>query len=107
MIRLTLIFLGVLLCHIDASNILAFFPMALNSHIKPFQPLLYELSRRGHNVTEVSSFPPPPGVDNYTYVYVPHLFNGKLVLPWDFSIYLALIYFFFYKEPFVSNKDTM
>ncbi|XP_017299512.2 transient receptor potential cation channel trpm [Diaphorina citri] len=39
-------------------------------------PLLYELSRRGHNVTEVSSFPPPPGVDNYTYVYVPHLFNG-------------------------------
>ncbi|KAI5751089.1 hypothetical protein M8J77_004087 [Diaphorina citri] len=76
MIRLTLIFLGVLLCHIDASNILAFFPMALNSHIKPFQPLLYELSRRGHNVTEVSSFPPPPGVDNYTYVYVPHLFNA-------------------------------
>uniref|UniRef100_A0A1Y1LL43 UDP-glucuronosyltransferase n=1 Tax=Photinus pyralis TaxID=7054 RepID=A0A1Y1LL43_PHOPY len=52
-------------------KILGVFPFTGRSHFLIFEPLLKELSRRGHEVTVMSSFPlrnPPPG---YTDVYLP------------------------------------
>lgn len=52
------------------SNILVFVPSPWKSHIVSFQPLFFELARRGHNVTVVSKFGvtnPPP---NYTQVII-------------------------------------
>uniref|UniRef100_A0A8D8XWG3 2-hydroxyacylsphingosine 1-beta-galactosyltransferase n=1 Tax=Cacopsylla melanoneura TaxID=428564 RepID=A0A8D8XWG3_9HEMI len=86
-----LLFLGILCSVANAYNILAFFPLALGSHIKPFQPLLYELARRGHNVTELSSFPPPEGLDNYKYIPVPHLFSNTNTVQWRNKSYPTLI----------------
>ncbi|KAL1462859.1 hypothetical protein WDU94_014665 [Cyamophila willieti] len=85
-----LLFLGVLCSVANAYNILAFFPLALKSHIKPFQTLLYELARRGHNVTELSSFPPPDGLENYNYIHVPHLFNPVNTVQWRNTSYPTL-----------------
>ncbi|XP_029346054.1 2-hydroxyacylsphingosine 1-beta-galactosyltransferase isoform X2 [Acyrthosiphon pisum] len=49
-----------------ASNILVFMPMPFKSHVRGFQPLFEELSRRGHNVTVVSSYPQNRQIANYT-----------------------------------------
>lgn len=59
-----------------ASNILVFMPMPFKSHFRGFQPLFEELSRRGHNVTVVSSYPQNRQIANYTeigpFVYKDH-----------------------------------
>lgn len=39
-----------------SSNILAFLPSKARSHYVAFEPLLKELSERGHNVTVLSPF---------------------------------------------------
>ncbi|XP_060876406.1 UDP-glycosyltransferase UGT4-like isoform X1 [Metopolophium dirhodum] len=49
-----------------ASNILVFMPMPFKSHVRGYQPLFEELSRRGHNVTVVSSYPQNRQITNYT-----------------------------------------
>lgn len=62
-----------LVCYISFVNcvdILAVFPTISKSHFVVFEPLLKELSKRGHNLTVISTFSQSKSVDNYTNIDV-------------------------------------
>lgn len=46
-------------------NILGVFPYEGKSHFFVFQPLLHELTKRGHNLTVISHFPQKNTIENY------------------------------------------
>lgn len=46
-------------------NILGVFPYEGRSHFFVFEPLLLELTRRGHNLTVISHFPQQKPIENY------------------------------------------
>lgn len=50
---------------VNSLNILGVFPYEGKSHFFVFQPLLHELTRRGHNLTVISHFPQKTPIDNY------------------------------------------
>lgn len=50
---------------VHSLNILGVFPYEGKSHFFVFQPLLLELSRRGHNITVISHFPQQNPPENY------------------------------------------
>jgi hypothetical protein len=53
-----------------SANILAFFPLPIQSHFSGFNPLFLELANRGHRVTVVTPFYPKDDVPT-TYRHVP------------------------------------
>ncbi|KAK5643189.1 hypothetical protein RI129_007034 [Pyrocoelia pectoralis] len=75
-------------------KILGVFPFTGRSHFLIFEPLLVELSKRGHDVTVMSSFPlqiPPPG---YTDVYLPVHPGGEDLIAFD-NVTLTRFYKYF------------
>lgn len=51
---------------VDTSRILAVVPFGAKSHYAMLEPLLIELSKRGHNVTAITAFPQKKPVPNFT-----------------------------------------
>jgi glucuronosyltransferase len=51
---------------IRCAKVLGVFPIPARSHLMVDKALMYELARRGHEVTVVSSFPENKVIPNYT-----------------------------------------
>jgi glucuronosyltransferase len=51
---------------ISGAKVLGVFPIPARSHLMVDKALMYELARRGHEVTVVSSFPENKVIPNYT-----------------------------------------
>ncbi|XP_049793134.1 UDP-glycosyltransferase UGT5-like isoform X1 [Schistocerca nitens] len=57
--------------HVDAANLLVFFPLPARSHWFALRPLIAELSNRGHNITLVISEVEKDLPDNWEIIRVP------------------------------------
>ncbi|CAH0388912.1 unnamed protein product [Bemisia tabaci] len=62
-----------------ADNILVFLPVTLRSHYTQVEPLFQALALRGHNVTEVSPYPPKRKIINLTHIFYPPTSPGNLM----------------------------
>jgi glucuronosyltransferase len=51
---------------IRGAKVLGVFPFPARSHLIVHKALMFELARRGHEVTVVSSFPENKAIPNYT-----------------------------------------
>jgi hypothetical protein len=51
---------------IRGAKVLGVFPFPARSHLMVQKSLMFELARRGHEVTVVSSFPEKTAIPNYT-----------------------------------------
>lgn len=55
----------------SAANILVLFPSPSRSHLIVAQALTKELAKRGHKITDFSSFPLEKPVENYRHINLP------------------------------------
>ncbi|RZF33901.1 hypothetical protein LSTR_LSTR009925 [Laodelphax striatellus] len=53
---LCLFLLSLFKCTTNAANILSIIPFPMKSHDRIYKPLLFELARKGHNITEITQF---------------------------------------------------
>lgn len=58
--------------HCSAANILMLFPSPSRSHLIIAQALTIELAKRGHKITEFSSFPLEKPQENYRHIEIPY-----------------------------------
>ncbi|XP_050519783.1 UDP-glucosyltransferase 2-like isoform X2 [Daktulosphaira vitifoliae] len=97
---------------IESANILVFTPSPWKSHVVSFEPLFFELSNRGHNVTIVTKFPaknPPP---NYNQVVVTYDFDASNFLMKERGMFFFLLELYlrdqiaaFNTNLYLSSKD--
>lgn len=66
-----LLFIVLLVRHINGYKILGLFPHPASSHFNVFQPILRRLADNGHEVTVVSHFPDPNPSKNYKDLTLP------------------------------------
>lgn len=52
--------------NVSGYNILGIFPLSGGSHVRSYEPVLKELSKKGHNVTVLGYHPPNEILENYT-----------------------------------------
>lgn len=93
-----------MICSVNASNILGFFPMPSASHVRLGYEIVFELHKRGHNITMITPYPKNVQLENFREIYLKDLSEAmfsKFYFFFKFS--LAFMYFLFH---FVEEKSN-
>lgn len=64
------IYIFSIFCSINASKILGFFPMPSASHVRLGYEIVFELHRRGHDITMITPYPKNVQLENFREIYL-------------------------------------